>query len=842
MSSTSRVVIIGAGIVGTNLADELIERGWKDITVIEQGPLSLPGGSTSHAPGLVFQTNPSKAMTEFASYTVEKLTSLDAFNPVGGLEVATTETRWKDLHRKHGWATSWGIEASLLTSEQCKELYPLIDQEFVLGGLHVPSDGLALAAKAVDVLIERTRAAGVVYRDRTEVTGIEHSGNRVTGVWVGDELIEADVVVSCAGFWGAKVGQMAGVDIPLLPLAHQYVKTTAVKGLEGRNDDPNGAGLPILRFQDQDLYYREHGDVYGIGSYAHKPMPADLQSLPKIDPDDFTKENMPSSLEFTLEDFLPSWEASKNLLPDLADAEIASGFNGIFSFTPDGGSLVGESPDVEGFFIAEAVWVTHSAGIARAVAQLITTGRSEIDLSDSDINRFEQVQLAPSYVSETSQQNFVEIYDVRHPLEPRLSPRNLRVSPFHARHRELGAHFLEGGGWERPYWFESNAKYLKELPSNWQPPLRDTWSALHHSPIAAVEAYKTRTAVAMYDMTPLKRLEISGPGALALLQRLSTGNIDKKPGAVTYTLLLDAAGGIRSDITIARLDEHTFQVGANGNIDTAYFEVEARKQNDGRVPGGWVQVRDTTGGTCCIGLWGPLAREVVSAISQDDFSNDGLRYFRATQAHIGGVPVTAMRLSYVGELGWEIYTSADNGQRLWDVLWEAGQKHGIIAAGRAAFASLRLEKGYRSWGTDMTTEYNPYEAGLGFAVSTKKESDFVGKAALERIREQEPQRKLRCLVIDTAADVVLGKEPVESGGKAVGYITSAGFAHTIGRPIAYSYLPADIEFGDTVQVRYFGKLINATVTEDPIYDPQMKRLRGIPEEQPARLAEPVSAS
>lgn len=842
MSSTSRVVIIGAGIVGTNLADELIERGWKDITVIEQGPLSLPGGSTSHAPGLVFQTNPSKAMTEFASYTVEKLTSLDAFNPVGGLEVATTETRWKDLHRKHGWATSWGIEASLLTAEQCKELYPLIDQEFVLGGLHVPSDGLALAAKAVDVLIERTRAAGVVYRDRTEVTGIERSGNRVTGVWVGDELIEADVVVSCAGFWGAKVGQMAGVDIPLLPLAHQYVKTTAVKGLEGRNEDPNGAGLPILRFQDQDLYYREHGDVYGIGSYAHKPMPADLQSLPKIDPDDFTKENMPSSLEFTLEDFLPSWEASKNLLPDLAGAEIASGFNGIFSFTPDGGSLVGESPDVEGFFIAEAVWVTHSAGIARAVAQLITTGRSEIDLSDSDINRFEQVQLAPSYVSETSQQNFVEIYDVRHPLEPRLSPRNLRVSPFHARHRELGAHFLEGGGWERPYWFESNAKYLKELPSNWQPPLRDTWSALHHSPIAAVEAYKTRTAVAMYDMTPLKRLEISGPGALALLQRLSTGNIDKKPGAVTYTLLLDSAGGIRSDITIARLDEHTFQVGANGNIDTAYFEVEARKQNDGRVPGGWVQVRDTTGGTCCIGLWGPLAREVVSAISQDDFSNDGLRYFRATQAHIGGVPVTAMRLSYVGELGWEIYTSADNGQRLWDVLWEAGQKHGIIAAGRAAFASLRLEKGYRSWGTDMTTEYNPYEAGLGFAVSTKKESDFVGKAALERIREQEPQRKLRCLVIDTAADVVLGKEPVESGGKAVGYITSAGFAHTIGRPIAYSYLPADIEFGDTVQVRYFGKLIDATVTEDPIYDPQMKRLRGIPEEQPARVAEPVSAS
>ena len=841
MSSTKHVVIIGAGIVGTNLADELIQRGWNNITVIEQGPLDLPGGSTSHAPGLVFQTNPSKAMTEFASYTVQKLTELDAFNQVGGLEVATTEARWADLHRKQGWATSWGVETQLLSAARCKELYPLLDEEFVLGGLHIPSDGLALAGKAVEELIRRTKAAGVVYRDRTEVTGIEQSDNQVTGVWVGEELIQADVVVSCAGFWGVKVGAMVGMKVPLLPLAHQYAKTTAIKGLEGRNPEPNGAGLPILRFQDQDLYYREHGDAYGIGSYAHKPMPALLEELPQIDPDDFTKEHMPSSLDFTLEDFLPAWEASKRLLPDLAEAEIASGFNGIFSFTPDGGSLVGQSPDVEGFFIAEAVWVTHSAGIARAVAELVATGRSEIDLSGCDVNRFEEVELAPSFVAETSQQNFVEIYDVRHPLEPRLANRNLRVSPFHARHRELGAHFLEGGGWERPYWFESNAKYLKELPWDWQPPLRESWSAMHHSPIAAIEAYKTRTAVAMYDMTPLKRLEVSGPGALALLQRLSTGNIAKSVGSVTYTLLLDEDGGIRSDVTVARLSEDTFQIGANGNIDTAYLQVEARKQNTGQVPGGWAQVRDTTGGTCCIGLWGPLAREVVSKISSDDFSNEGLRYFRSQRAHLGGVPVTAMRLSYVGELGWEIYTSADNGQRLWDVLWEAGAEHGIIAAGRAAFASLRLEKGYRSWGADMNTEHNPYEAGLGFAISTKKETDFVGKTALEQIRDQPNTRNLRCLLIDNAQDVVLGSEPVYHDGQAVGYVTSAGFAYTVGRPIAYAWLPADIEIGDTVQVEYFGRKTNATVTQDPIYDPEMKRLRGLSSDATARPASTVPA-
>lgn len=841
MSSSKHVVIIGAGIVGTNLADELVQLGWKNITVIEQGPLDLPGGSTSHAPGLVFQTNPSKAMTEFAGYTVEKLTALDAFNQVGGLEVATTENRWVDLHRKHGWATSWGVETELLDAAQCKELYPLLDESAILGGLHIPSDGLALAGKAVDQLVRRTKEAGVAYRDRTEVTGIEHSNNKVTGVWVGEELIAADVVVSCVGFWGVKVGAMVGMKVPLLPLAHQYAKSTPIKGLEGRNEGTDGASLPILRFQDQDLYYREHGDSYGIGSYAHKPMPARLDELPKLDPAEYTHENMPSSLDFTLEDFLPAWEASKVLLPELADAEIASGFNGIFSFTPDGGSLVGESPDVGGFFVAEAVWVTHSAGIARAVAELIATGRSQTDLSGCDINRFEEVELAPSFVSETSQQNFVEIYDVRHPLEPRLDHRNLRISPFHTRHRELGAHFLEGGGWERPYWFASNAQYLKDLPWDWQPPLRDAWSAMHHSPIAAVEAYKTRTAVAMYDMTPLKRLEVSGPGALAMLQRLSTGNLAKTVGSVTYTLLLDEAGGIRSDITVARLSENTFQVGANGNIDTAYLEMEARKQNTGQLPGGWVQVRDTTGGTCCIGLWGPLARDVVSKISDDDFSNDGLRYFRSMQAHLGGVPVTAMRLSYVGELGWEIYTSAENGQRLWDVLWAAGQEYGIIPAGRAAFASLRLEKGYRSWGADMNTEHNPYETGLGFAVSTKKETDFVGKAALEQIRALPNTRNMRCLLIDTARDTVLGSEPVYSNGQPAGYVTSAGFAYTVGRPIAYAWLDASIEIGDTVQVEYFGRKLDATVTQDPIYDPEMKRLRGIPDEASARPSATVSA-
>ncbi|SLI24073.1 glycine cleavage system T protein (aminomethyltransferase) [Mycobacteroides abscessus subsp. bolletii] len=814
-----RVVIIGAGIVGANVADELTARGWDRVTVLDQGPLPLTGGSTSHAPGLVFQTSPSKTMTTFASYTASKFLSLEAdgewcFNQVGGLEVATTEQRLAELHRRQGWATSWGLPASVIDPQECAKLHPLLDADRILGGLYVETDGLAKAARVVVALAHRAQSRGAVFHGATKVIGIEHSAGRVTGVATTAGVVPADIVVSCGGFWGPDLGALIGMDVPLLPLAHQYAKTGRIPELVGRNTELAEAGFPILRHQDQDLYFREHVDRIGIGSYAHRPMPVDMSELPdgEIDAD-----TMPSMLGFTEDDFAPAWEQAQKLLPCLQTAKVESGFNGIFSFTPDGGPLIGESPDVAGFWIAEAVWVTHSAGVARAVAQLLIDGRSEVELHGCDVHRFEDVQLDPGYVSKTSQQNFVEIYDILHPLQPKESPRNLRVSPFHTRQTELGAVFLESGGWERPHWFEANAALVDELPAEWQPPARDEWSAMFHSRIAAAEAWRTRTAVALYDMTPLKRLDISGPGALALLERTTTGKMDKSVGSVTYTLALDESGGIRSDLTVARLGANSFQVGANGNIDLDYFRRQAPAD-------GSVTIRDITGGTCCIGLWGPQARELVSALSRDDFSNDTFKYFRAKQVRIGGVPVTAMRLSYVGELGWELYTSADNGLRLWDALWAEGQRYGIIAAGRAAFNSLRLEKGYRSWGTDMTTEHNPYEAGLGFAVRAQKEG-FIGRDTLAGVSDATVERRLACLTIDDGRQVVMGSEPVFLDGTPVGYVTSAAFGHTVGVPIAYAWLPATAVPGTNVEIQYFDRRVRATVATEPLVDPEMKKIR-----------------
>ncbi|MFF5480359.1 FAD-dependent oxidoreductase [Streptomyces sp. NPDC012935] len=808
-----RVVIIGAGVVGAALADEISARGWTEVTVVDQGPLPATGGSSSHAPGLVFQTNSSKTMTELARYTVEKFCSLDVdgkpcFLQVGGLEVATTPERLTELRRRHGWITAWGIDSRLLSAEECVEQHPLVNPDRVLGGLLVPTDGLAKAVLAVEAQIRRATARGVRFLARHEVLGVQQADGRVTAVHTDQGEIPADIVVCCAGIWGPRIARMVGMNLPLTPLAHQLAWTGPVPALAGQTEE---AVRPILRHQDADLYYRERFDGIGIGYYGHRPMPISADDILSVDEAD----DMPSVLKFTQEDFEEAWTETRSLLPATKEAKVEEGINGLFSFTTDNFPLLGESPDVKGFWVAEAVWVTHSAGVGRAMAEWLVDGYcSSFDLHECDVNRFEPHQLSPEYVLARDCQNFVEVYDILHPLQPSGDPRPIRTSPFHVRQREHGAFFLEANGWERPHWYEANAA----LTEGRSVPIPNDWAAQYWSPIVGAEAQVTRETVALYDMTALKRLEVAGPGAAAFLERLCTGKVAKSVGSVTYTLLLDHDGGIRSDITVARLARDRFQVGANGNLDLDWFTRHLPAD-------GTVQVRDITPGTCCIGLWGPLARKVLQPLTDEDFSNDGLKYFRAKPAYIGSVPVTAMRLSYVGELGWELYTSADQGLKLWDTLWQAAEPLGGIIAGRGAFNSLRLEKGYRSFGTDMTYEHDPYEAGVGFAVKPDKD-DFIGKAALER-RRTEARRKLTCLTIDDPQSVVMGKEPVYDGERAVGYVTSAAYGYTIGKGIAYAWLPTELAApGTALHIGYFDKRVEAVVAEEPLFDPSMSRLRG----------------
>ncbi len=829
MTAQPRIVIIGAGIVGTNLADELAQLGMTNTLVIERGPRRLMGGSTSHAPGLVFQANGSRNMTRFATYTVEKMLAAQqdgegCFNQVGGIEVATTDERLQELHRRAGWLRASGVEAQVLSPKKTLEKFPLLDEDFVLGSLWNPTDGVALARRFVELLIQKTEAAGVEYRFEEKVTGIDTDHGRVTGVRIGQESIPADIVVSAAGFWGPEIADMVGVKIPLIPIAHQFAWSSDVPELaDYSKGGAVNCALPLLRFQDRDLYYRMWDQGWGIGSYAHPPFQADPYTL-GMDPDTITMDSMPSSLEFTPEHFEDQWEDSKLLLPSLREATVKSGFNGIFSFTPDGGSLIGESRQVKGFFMCEAVWVTHSAGLARATAQLIHSGESEIDISDSDVNRFDAWQQERDYVETTSKQNFVEVYDIRHPQEPRLFPRGVLRSPFHERQVEQSAFFMEASGWERPQWYSSNLELLPELPDEWAGPLRPGMPGRFYSHAVAVEAWKTRTGVAMYDMTALRRALVEGPGASAFLQSLTSNKVDKSVGSVTYTLLLSASGTVASDVTITRLGDQKYQVGANGPRDIVYLEKQAEQWI---AEHGWehaVFVRDITAETCCIGLWGPNARRVLEKITHNDVSADALKYFRSADITIGYVPATAMRLSYVGELGWEIYTQAGYGAELWDSIARAGKEFGIIPAGRAAFNALRLEKGYRSWGADVTAEHFPAQAGLGFAVGAKK-TGYVGHDALQQHDDAADSHRLRTLTLNDRTQLLMGGEPVFVNGSPAGYVTSAEYGFTVGRTVALAWVPASLEGGDRVEVEFYGRRQQATVRPDVLVDPGMEKIR-----------------
>lgn len=821
MEAQARVVIIGAGIVGCSIAYHLTELGWRDIVVLDQGPLARNWGSTSHAPGLMFQHNVSKTITQLAMWSADLYARVQppdgsAFAPVGSMEVAATPERWAELKRRVGQAMSWGLEAALIGPGEAGRLHPLLRTDDLFGAFHVPGDCVVNAASITERLAQVAAGRGATFHGHTPVTGIEVTDGRVRAVVTPHGAIRTDLVIAAAGIWGPLIGRMVGVAIPLTPMQHIFARTAPLPALAGETVQVRH---PIVRDQDNDLYFRQYGDCYGLGSYRHDPLPVAAEALPQND--------HPAIFDYTPQHFATSLGAAAARLPALRDLPLTTAFNGLFSFTPDGHSILGESPDVRGFWAAEAVWITHAGGVGRAMAEWIVGGAPSIDLRECDLNRFPAHARNRAYIETRANQQYVEVYDVIHPLAQVARPRDLRLSPFHRRQQELGAEFFESAGWERPQWYRANERLLRDpdlLPAGPDWPERNAWTARHWSPISGAEHLATRARVALFDLTPFTKLEVTGPGSLAFLQRLAANQVDRPVGSVVYTSMLNERGGIRCDLTITRLGDRRFLVvtgGATGPQDFAWLR--------GQLPDdGAVQIADLTSGLCCLGLWGPRARDLIRRVSADDVANAAFPYFSARQITVGPVPTLALRVSYVGELGWELYAPTEYGLALWDTLWEAGQALGIIAAGGGAFDSLRLEKGYRLWGADIHTDFTPDEAGLGFAVDLAK-GEFQGRAALERARVAGPARKLCCLTFDDPAVLVMGKEPILSpdDGQVLGYVTSANYGYNVRRSIAYGYLPVDhARVGSRVWVQFFGERYPARVVREPLYDAKNARLKG----------------
>ncbi|HEY0757386.1 MAG TPA: FAD-dependent oxidoreductase [Ktedonobacteraceae bacterium] len=809
MHTSARVVIIGSGIAGSSIAYHLTRLGWDDVVVLEQGALS--SGTTSHAPGLVGQLRSSVSLTKMLMYSVQLYKELrvddqPGYFGVGSLRLASSPQRLEELKRQAGFALSVGLAAELLGPREAQEMFPLLSLENVAGALYLPDDGTARAPVLTQALINAAQAGGATFYPHSAVTGIEVQQGRVQAVETSRGRIQCEIVVAATGIWSPRIGRLAGVSIPLLPMQHQYVLTDTLPALAHSERVPN------LRDPDKLIYYRQEGQGLILGGYERDPAAFAVDAIPA--------NANPTVQPYDEARFASLLAAGIERVPSLGDVELLKRVNGLESFTPDGEFILGEAPEVHGFWTACgfcAHGVSGAGGVGKVLAEWIVQGEPELDLWHMDIRRFGAYTASRKYIATRVNEIYSTYYDLSYPLKERGSARELRLSPVYHRLRELGAVFGEKAGWERPNWFASNESLA--AGQNWPPP--QGWAARSWSPAIGAEHQATRERVALFDETSFSKLEVSGPGALAFLQSITDNQMAQPVGAVTYTQMLNQRGGIECDLTVTRLAEARFQIvtgTAFGVHDLAWMR--AHQPTDGSVT-----IQDITSSRCCIGVWGPRARALVQSVSEQDFSHAAFPYLTAQQVTIGDIPALALRVTYVGELGWEIYAPIEYGQKLWDTLWQAGQPLGVVAAGYRAIESLRLEKGYRYWSADIHSEYNPYEAGLGFAVKLAKD-DFLGKAALTQLKARGLTRKLCCLLLDDPTVSALGGEPLLAGSHILGHVTSAGYGYTIRQSIAYAYLPiAYAVAGTHVEIQLFGVLYGATVTKEPLYDPQNTKIK-----------------
>jgi glycine cleavage system aminomethyltransferase T/glycine/D-amino acid oxidase-like deaminating enzyme len=837
--SRAEVVVIGAGIVGNSVAYHLADLGWRDIVQLDKGPLPDPGGSTGHASNFIFPVDHSRELTALTLDSMRQYEKFGTLTTCGGIEIARRPERVEELRRRMASATAWGIPAELIDPTRVAQLMPFLDPSLVLAGFWTPSVAVVDPLQTGALMrAQATTAGALTISANTEVTAIRVEGGRVRAVCTDRGDIETDTVVIACGVWSPRIAALAGARIPLTPAVHQMIDVGPIPELAATQTE---IAYPIIRDMDVLMYERQSGADLEIGSYAHRPILHEPDDIPSLD----AAALSPTQLPFTEADFDPQMEDALELFGSILDtpgAGVRHAINGLLSLTPDGSPILGETPEVRGLWSAAAVWIKEGPGVGRMVAEWMTSGTPELDLHHADIARFYPHQRTPGHVRARTSESFNKTYGIVHPREQWASDRDQRLSPFHARERALGAEFFEVGGWERPQWYESNRPLLEEFPVPGRP---HEWDSRWWSPIVNAEHLAMRERVAMIDLSAFAQFDVRGPGALDYLQQLCVAQLDRPMGRLIYTPLLTPAGGFRTDLTVVRLGEREFRVitgAADGGRD--------RKWLLDHLPGdGSVAFADVTSAVCTLGLWGPRARDVLSSAltsagpSTDDVSDAAFGFGTARWITLGTVPVLALRVSYVGELGWELHASTEHGQRLWDTVAGAGAPFGILPAGIGVYGTTaRLEKGYRLMGAELDSEYDPVEAGL--ALPRVKAADFIGKPAYLAARAAGPAATLCTLTVDdhtSAAGIARypqGGEPILTlDGERITdrkdracYVTSAGSAPSLGSYVLMAYLPPEhaVE-GTPLLVEYMTERYPVTVARTgrtPLFDPDDTRMKG----------------
>jgi glycine cleavage system aminomethyltransferase T/glycine/D-amino acid oxidase-like deaminating enzyme len=814
--ASASAVVIGAGIVGNSLVHHLALLGWKDVVLVDKGPLPNPGGSTGHASNFIFPIEYSKMMFELTRDSTEQYKELGVFTESGGIEVARTPERMIELKRRTTQAKTWGIPAEILSPEGVRKLVPYLDESQILGGGYFPTVGVVDSLRAGTLMREAARASGsLTVLSGAEVLDISVVDGRVRSVTTSAGSISTPNVVICCGVWSPRVARLAGARLALTPIVHQMISVGPIALFAGTTGE---ISYPIVRDVDFNMYERQHGGDMEVGSYAHRP----ILVYPDEIPSNEEAVLSPTELPFTQDDFDPQLAQALELMPELLGDEKAGvryAINGLISMTPDGHPLLGEMPEARGLWAAAASWIKEGPGCGRAVAELMSGRVPTVDVHEADAARFWPCQTTVSHVRARAAEGFNKMYGIVHPAEQWSRDRPGRVSPFYAQEVSLGAVCYETARWERPQWYESN----EPLVSFYGVAARTSeWDARWWSPVINAEHLAMRSSAGLVDLSAFAIYDVAGPGALDAVQNLCVAQVDVPVGRVVYTSLLNEAGTFEADLTVMRLGRERFRFvtgGATGPSDAKWIA-------DHLPPG--VLVSDVSSAWTTIGLWGPKAASVLPGVRAP--------FGTFTEVEIDGVVAIASRISYVGEFGWEIYVPFEQGARVWDALWKAGQPHGLVPVGIGVYGTTgRLEKSYRAFGNELTPDFNLVEAGM--RRPRVKPQPFIGKDAYLAQRAASPAALLCTLTLAPGGRYPLGGEPIlsPSGERLVdalgrpSYVTSAGSGPSVGSYLLMAYLPAEhaVE-GSTLLVEYMNEQFPVTVAvagSRPLFDPSNERVR-----------------